>query len=159
MTFDRAVKFVIAEEGGFVDSPKDPGGATKYGISQKSYPFLNIRYITVEEAIEIYRTDYWEKLPTLSDRLGFLVFDAAVNVGVTTAIKMLQQAVGVKPDGYFGPQSKMALERVERVEVLIRFQAERARHYALLDDLDDTYARGWMRRTMRAFYRATTGEI
>ena len=160
MTFERAVKFVLSQEGGFVDDPIDPGGRTKYGISQKSYPDLNIEYLTTEQAIAIYRRDYWEQLPALvSDGLAFLLFDCAVNVGNDRAIKLLQRAIGAAPDGFFGPVSRKALAKYEPREAMIRFQAERARHYALLDDLDDTYARGWMTRTMRAFAHAIEGEM
>lgn len=159
MSFKEAVKFVIIEEGGHVLDPDDPGGETKFGISKKSYPELNIATLTKEAAIKIYKRDYWEKLPVLPDSLKFLVFDCAVNVGTSRAIKLLQTAIGASPDGHFGPRSQAALKRKQEVEVLCLFQAERARHYALLDHLDDYFARGWMRRTMRAFYYAIKGNL
>lgn len=157
MPFVRAVEFVLSEEGGFSDDPRDRGGATKFGISQRAYPGLNIAKLTRDDAIAIYQRDYWDRLPTLPDDLAFLVFDFAVNAGVGRAVRLLQTAIGAKDDGWFGPKSRDQLKAFPPNELLIRFQAERARHYALLDDLDDVYARGWMRRTMRAFYAVLRG--
>ncbi|MGJ8685854.1 MAG: glycoside hydrolase family 108 protein [Spongiibacteraceae bacterium] len=154
MTFKQALDFVLTEEGEETNDPKDPGGHTKYGISKKAYPNLNIAALTVDDAAEIYYRDYWAKLPTLPDVVHFLAFDCAVNCGTRRAIRILQLAIGAKDDGRWGPKSQAALEKKPLQELIINYQAERARFYALLDDLDDIYARGWMRRTMRAFFHA-----
>lgn len=154
MSFDSAVQFVIAEEGGFSADPNDPGGATKYGISQRAYPGLDIARLTKLDATNIYRRDYWDRLPSLPVPIDFIAFDFAVNAGIKTAVRALQLAIGVKDDGNFGPVSQRALISKPSIDVAILYSAERARHYALLDALDDHYARGWMRRTMRCFYHA-----
>jgi hypothetical protein len=59
--FERAVAFVLRHEGGYVNDPRDPGGETKYGISKRAYPRLDIKGLTEADAKEIYRRDYWEK--------------------------------------------------------------------------------------------------
>lgn len=59
LLFQRCILFVLSEEGGYVNSPADPGGETNFGISKRSYPDVDIRALTKAQAIEIYRRDYW----------------------------------------------------------------------------------------------------
>jgi lysozyme family protein len=92
--FDRAFGFVIKHEGELNDDPNDPGGLTKYGISQRAYPDLDIRNITLDEAKTLYWVDYWNRCDC--DYLAFptdiLVFDTAVNMGVSKAISIRSKA-------------------------------------------------------------------
>ncbi len=99
-TFDRCIRAVLSEEGGLSDHPQDPGGLTKYGISRRAYPDLDIRRLTMDEAIELYRRDYWNPVhgTDLPASLALLVFDSAVNQGAGTAVRLLQKAVGVTED-------------------------------------------------------------
>jgi len=150
VTFERAVEFVLREEGGYSNDPLDAGGETNFGISKRAYPGLNIRSLTRREAIEIYRRDYWDRLPTLPPRLAIAVFDFAVNAGVSRAIKTLQSGIGVNPDGAVGPITRAALNRLSDDDALALFSAERAIFYAGLRDFP-RYGRGWLRRTFRAF--------
>ena len=103
---EEAKLFVLAAEGGYVDHPKDPGGATNYGITtatlkqaRKTIPGLpgNVRDLTAEQALKIYDAFYWkpagcDKLPSPID---LLVFDGAVNCGVRQGVKFLQEALNV----------------------------------------------------------------
>ena len=57
--FARAIERVLEHEGGFVDNPDDPGGKTRWGISQRAYPFLDLSTLTREGAIALYRRDAW----------------------------------------------------------------------------------------------------
>lgn len=88
--FAKCVAFILEREGGYVKDPKDPGGETKYGISKKAFPDLNIRILTKEEASEIYYNKYWrfvaDKLPW---PLNLVMFDCAVNQGTGKAKKYL----------------------------------------------------------------------
>lgn len=153
--FRAAVDFVIAEEGGFSADPRDSGGATKFGISQRAYPGLNIARLTRADAEAIYRRDYWDRLPAVSEPLAFFLLDFSVNAGVGRAIRCLQTAVGVKDDGAFGPVTARAVSVRPVDEVLTLLAAERARFYSQLGSRDgDVFLRGWMRRTMRAFRAA-----
>lgn len=81
--FARCIEFVLAEEGGTVNDPHDPGGLTKYGISQRSYPDVDILRLTLDDATAIYRRDYWDKIrgDELPAGIDLLVFDSAVNQG------------------------------------------------------------------------------
>ena len=94
MSFSLAIKFTLRWEGGYVNHPSDPGGETKFGISKRAYPDVDIKNLTEDQAKNIYYQDYW--LPAgcedLEPLLAICVFDAAVNVGVRRAKKWLDQA-------------------------------------------------------------------
>jgi lysozyme family protein len=81
--FDQAFALVIGAEGGYVCDPRDPGGETKYGISRRAYPSLNIQSLTLDDAKAIYRRDYWAPLGLDTKPWGtaLLHFDASVNQG------------------------------------------------------------------------------
>lgn len=89
--FDKAFEIVIGHEGGYVDNPRDPGGRTKYGISQRSYPKLDIKNLTLDQAKQIYFDNYWkasgaDKYPW---PMSYFIFDVAVNSGVGRARQLL----------------------------------------------------------------------
>src|SRR5438045_9518054 len=92
MSFDQALALVLRFEGGYVNDEQDPGGETKFGISKRAYPNLDIRNLTPELAGQIYASDYWG--PSGCDRLtpgmAVVVFDSAVHVGVRRAVAWLQ---------------------------------------------------------------------
>lgn len=87
--FDRSIKFVLKWEGDYVNDPSDPGGETNFGISKRAFPMLDIKSLTEDEARDIYRTRYWEKAgcDNLDWPMCLVVFDAAVNCGVTRALE------------------------------------------------------------------------
>lgn len=91
--FKQALTFVLKHEGGYVNHPSDPGKETKWGISKKAYPDLDIAGLTAEQAADIYWNDYWLKAGC--DRLPFpfnvVVFDTAVNCGVARAVGWLKE--------------------------------------------------------------------
>lgn len=72
------------KDGGYTNDPVDPGGETKWGISKKSYPDIDIKSLTKEEALIIYEKDYWLKIgaDTMEKKLAIACFDSAVNCGV-----------------------------------------------------------------------------
>jgi len=94
--FERAIKFVLKWEGELIEDKNDPGGITKYGISQKAYPYLDIRNLTLEKAKQIYYDNYWLKADC--DKMSFpfdmIVFDTAVNCGVRRAKKFMTNSLG-----------------------------------------------------------------
>lgn len=87
--FNVAVGRVISHEGEYSNDPNDPGRETKFGISKRAYPNLDVKNLTREQAIEIYYNDYWRPLKDLAinDYVRFHLFDYAVNSGVNQAIK------------------------------------------------------------------------
>lgn len=98
--FQRCIKFVLEQEcrknkdgtldDGYVHDPHDPGGETKYGISQRAYPKLNIPNLSLGEALNIYYKDYWWVASGLEFPLNVCVLDCAVNNGTKTAGQFLQ---------------------------------------------------------------------
>lgn len=87
MSFQQAFQIVIGHEGGYVNDPVDPGGETKYGISKRSYPDVDIPNLTLEKAQAIYERDYWLKCgcDKLPHPMNIIIFDSAVNHGCTYA--------------------------------------------------------------------------
>ncbi len=159
MEFRDAVRIVLDLEGGdrLVDHPRDPGGLTKYGISLRAYPKLGrqgIADLTEEQAITIYRTDYWDALgiDRLPPRLRLALFDAAVNCGRKAAAEILQKSLrmlGAKIliDGDIGPRTLASIKSHRESRVLVTFLLERLRFYRSLETYN-VFGFGWERRIM-----------
>lgn len=147
MTFDQAVEKLFGHEGGFVDHPSDPGGATNYGISQRAYPGENIKGMTLERAKFLYHRDYWGPAgcDAVPDGIKFDLFDMAVNAGVKAAAKCLQRAAGVTDDGIIGPRSLQAIQSANPDRLRARFNGHRLEHLASLSTWP-AFGRGWARR-------------
>jgi lysozyme family protein len=145
--FDTAFDRVIGNEGGLVDDPNDPGGLTQWGISQSSYPDVDIRALTRNDAKQIYRRDFWERIHAdqLGEGIAFQVFDFAVNSGIGTAVRKLQRTIGVADDGHFGPISRAALAALSQSDVIMRFAAERLDFWRSLSTWP-RFGNGWAGR-------------
>lgn len=161
MTFAQAVAFVLTAEGEWNRNPADPGGATRWGISQAAHPSVDLEHLTREGAAAIYRTEYWDRLDceALPAALRLPVFDGAVQHGVRVAVKLLQQSVGAQPDGVMGPETRAACARAAWPEVLVDLLARRARLYAVQPGFT-VFGFGWMKRifnVQRAAYDAAGG--
>lgn len=148
-TFPECLQIILAEEGGLSNHRKDPGGLTKYGISQRAYPNVDIARLTLAQASAIYLNDYWNPIRghLLPHGLDLMMFDCAVNQGTETAAVLLQTALGIKADGIIGP---ITLTRASQAmpELLIAFSAERALRYEFNRN-EETFGRGWYRRLFR----------
>lgn len=94
--WQRCIDFVLGWEGGYVNDPDDPGGETKWGISKRAHPELDIYNLTREQAIEIYRVEYWKAsgADKMTWPLCLVHFDAAVNSGVGSAQWWLKESNG-----------------------------------------------------------------
>ena len=148
MNFDKAFEIIIGHEGGYVHDYRDPGGETKFGISKRAYPTLNIKDLTLDDAKTIYLADYWNAFDgdLLPDSARLMVFDCAVNCGVTAAKKLLQRAVGVKDDGIIGPKTKQAISNTDDLDR--KFAGHWLNYYTDLKHYD-IYGRGWVRRVAK----------
>lgn len=157
--FDEVFERVIGHEGGYSLDPRDPGGETKFGISKRSYPGLDIAALSVENAKLIYRADFWNVLrcDELPPPIDEYVFDFAVNSGVSTAAESLQGAVGALRDGDIGPKTIEAVKRSKPADIVRLMFVDRAMVYALNPN-DRRYGRGWFARlfdkTWQAFKEA-----
>lgn len=163
--FDKAFAIVVAAEGGFSNDPKDPGNwtgpgctgecrGTKYGISARVYPNLDIAALDMHQVEAIYRRDYWDRIKgdQLPAPVALLMFDAAVNNGVGKAIVWLQAAVGTAQDGILGPVTLAAVTDDKfPCEVCVEFQAQRMNYMGGLP-MWKTYGLGWSRRLAEMSY-------
>jgi lysozyme family protein len=149
--FETALDFVLSAEGGFVDDPADPGGLTKFGISQRAYPHLNIRELTIDTAKALYRKDYWDRCSCdkLPAGIAFVLFDAAVNQGASASIRMLQRSLNVKEDGVVGPSTLAAAAAQTTSSIITELIARRSVAYAL-SPLVGRDGLGWFRRLAKA---------
>lgn len=136
--FDKAMEATFLHEGGYANDPNDRGGATKYGISQRSYPDLDIPNLAMEEAREIYRRDFWDRVRCSEIEyapLAAKVFDAAVNMGPGAAVLCVQRAVNrmgaeLVEDGAIGPKTIQAVNfEDDGGLVLTMFVGELVRKY------------------------------
>lgn len=146
--FDRAFARSIGHEGGYVDNPADPGGRTKYGISQRAYPHENIAAMTLERAKLLYLRDYWQacRCHEMPEPVALEVFDAAVNCGVGQAVRFAQRAAGVADDGIVGPITLAALRNDRSpAACAARILGERLAFHAALSTWPN-FGRGWARR-------------
>lgn len=98
------------KSGAYTDDPSDSGGETKWGISKRAHPHLNIKSLTYTQAVDVYKEQYWNDLYDYikSDSLGFKLFDIGVLSGRSNAVKQLQKAIKdcgytIRVDGNFGP--------------------------------------------------------
>ncbi len=153
--FQSCIKIILAEEGGLSNHRRDPGGLTQYGISQRSYPGINIAALTLADAMAIYRRDYWNLIQgnDLPVGLDLLMLDCAINQGPVTAIKLLQEATGIQQDGIIGPVTLSAAEDT-MPHVMIVFAALRAWRYEINRN-EDVFGKGWFLRLFRLFNIAT----
>lgn len=135
-TFEEAFDRAMAIEGydRLHTVEGDPGGTTKWGISQRAFPNLNIAEMTRDKAKFLYRTQYWDRVKAdkLPDALRGHVFDTAGNQGVNKAASLLQEAINlysstrggpsVTVDGGIGPQTIAAANSYnpERLTTLFR---------------------------------------
>jgi len=137
---------IIGVEGGYSEDDKI-GGATKWGISKKSYPHLDIFNLTIVDAEAIYRRDYLIPLRAdlFEDGVAYQLLDFAVNSGPITAIKQLQEAIGCVPDGNVGPKTRAELSKYSEASLIMLLVAERLDFMVSLRNWSEN-SRGWIRR-------------
>jgi lysozyme family protein len=137
----------LGEEGGYSNDPKDPGGETNWGISKRQFPDEDIKNLTRAEAVRLYYNYYWQApgIAALPLELAFQVFDCGVNIGAVSAVRMLQNVIGVPADGQVGPQTRAAVSALPLAVVILGFLAARERGY-LNSHNWDSFGKGWISR-------------
>jgi len=155
--FADALDLVLRHEGGYVNSPKDPGGETNFGISKKSYPYLDIKKLTKADASRIYKSDYWDRgrYGMIENReIACRAFDLGVNCGVSNSIKFLQRAYnwlhpntlfGLAEDGIMGVKTANALNSYRYPKALMSALKRKAQDYYYSLNRPD-YLAGWLNR-------------
>jgi lysozyme family protein len=153
MNFDQSFDLLISHEGGFVHRPfsDDPGGATKYGITEKVARANGyngqMQDLTLDFAKSVYRKQYWDacQCDSMPDSIRYPLFDAAVNSGAGQAIKWLQASVGVKADGVIGPMTRQSVNMAAPQVVRQKMIGARLRFMTNLSNWTAN-AKGWSRR-------------
>ena len=147
MTFESIIDRVLDHEGSYTSGTGDPGGETKWGISKRSYPHLNIKILTREQAIAIYRTDFWDRmhLDCMPDGVAFQLLDFAINSGIETTVRYFQRVVGTADDGHWGPMSQEAANLMAESDMIMGLCAERLEFMTKLKNWP-THGKGWARR-------------
>lgn len=151
MNFDQAFQKVLGFEGDYGDHPDDPGGKTRYGITEAVARAAGYRgdmkELPLDLAKRIYKAEFWDavRADELPIGLKYIVFDAAVNSGVGQSIKWLQRAAGVKQDGVFGPVTMKAVNEMGADTLRMKILAQRLRFLAGLPTWP-AFSRGWSRR-------------
>lgn len=156
-SFERAITHVLKSEGGYVDHPQDPGGATNRGITLATLSIwrgrkvtkAEVKALTEAEAKAIYRKNYWDVVrgDALPAGLDLAVFDFGVNSGTQRAAKYLQGVVGVRQDGVIGPATLKAVTGRDTAETI------RGLSRARLDFLSrlatwPVFGKGWRHRVL-----------
>ena len=167
--FTQCLPLVLIHEGGYVNHPKDPGGATNKGITQKTYdawqrragkPTRSVKHIGDSEVSAIYRAQYWDKVSAddLPAGLDYAVFDFAVNSGPGRAAKFLQKIVGVGADGIIGAQTLVAVDGHEADSLISHLCNNRLAWLKRLTTFK-TFGKGWTRRVneVKGAARAMSG--
>ncbi|MBO9588288.1 glycoside hydrolase family 108 protein [Devosia sp.] len=157
--FERCLTEILRHEGGYVDHPSDPGGATNMGITRKTLarwrkvtPWTGVSKaavaaLTRNEAALIYRANYWNtaKAGSMPSGVDLALFDFAVNSGPDRAVRVLQAALGVAADGEIGPVTLVAVEAADPRRLI---NALCDRRLSFLQRLTSfaVFGRGWTRR-------------
>ena len=162
--FETCIDFILGVEGGYVDHPEDPGGATNFGITQitlahyRGEPVAkeDVQNLTRDEARDIYRALYWDacKADELRPGVDLVVFGSAVHSGVAQAVKWLQRAAGTPADGIIGPKTLKACRAVP-AHTLIDQIIDRRFHFLRGLKGWDTFGRGWTTRMEKLALRAS----
>ena len=155
--FDTCLKLMLEHEGDYVDHPKDPGGRTNHGVTQRVWEEWvghevdekQMRALTHETVAPLYKRKYWDacRADDLVSGVDYCVFDVAVNSGPGRAIKFLQSCVGVTVDGGFGPATMAAVKKSEEdpARLIELYCAKRLEFLQSLKTFE-TFGKGWSRR-------------
>lgn len=158
-TYARAMKGIHISEGGYVNHPKDPGGATNFGITQRVYDSYrkdrgltarSVKQITSDEVAAIYKTQYADKVryDELPAGIDYATLDGAVNSGVSRGAKWLQSALGVSSDGVVGAQTISAAANADAIHTVKSMCAKRMSFLRGLS-IFSTFGKGWTSRVAR----------
>lgn len=153
---ENALGRVLAHEGGYVNHPADPGGATNRGVTQRVYDAYrerkglarrSVRAITPDEVSEIYKRQYWDAVSADELPLGldYAVFDYAVNSGPRRAIQDLQRELKVTADGIIGQITMRAIQSEDVFDLIERLCARRLRFLKGLKTWRH-FGKGWSNR-------------
>ena len=158
VNFGPCVDFTFTQEGGFVDNPDDPGGATNLGITlntleaweHANLPVSAIRSLQRPLAEQIYHKNYWLKMSCglLPGGVDLMVFDSGINIGPGRAIEQLQDALMVDVDGQIGPMTLAAAAKMNAHDLIADMALIEQHYYRSLSKVP-VFGQGWLARVDR----------
>ena len=150
--FKKAILIIIKHEGGYVNDPKDPGGETKFGISKRAFPSIDIKNLTLDKACELYKVNYWNPIQgdlVKSQDIATNLFDFVVNAGIYAGVKTIQKVLNVISDGKLGPGTLAAINDRDEKILNVEFTKARFEYYKSIviknPDLNK-FLVGWKKR-------------
>jgi len=159
--FEKCFQHLLKHEGGYVDHPADPGGATNLGVTKKAWEVYvghvvskdDIKALTPAMVRPFYERNYWDvcRCDDLPSGVDYVVFDIAANSGPGRAAKFLQSAVGATPDGVIGPNTITIVKRTTLTPVdLVNIICNRRELFYKSLPTFATFGNGWLRRNAEA---------
>jgi lysozyme family protein len=151
VNFATAFDVLLKHEGGFSDHAADPGGKTRYGVTEAVAREVgyrgDMRELPIDLAKRIYKDRYWDavRADELPAGIRYAVFDAAVNSGPRQAVLWLQRALGVAADGVLGPKTMTAAHALNSDSLRLKLLGQRLRFMVGLPNWP-AFSRGWARR-------------
>jgi hypothetical protein len=160
--FEQALALVLKSEAGFQSDPHDDGnklpdgraGCTNLGVTQAAWEtyvghpvtWNDMKALTPEKVAPFYKRKYWDMVhgDDLPTPIDYMAFDLGVNTGTGRAVKLLQEAIGVTPDGALGPLSLSAIHNIPVKLLVERFTDTKEKYYKALNN--PTYEHGWLNR-------------
>jgi lysozyme family protein len=162
--FKASLDQVLKSEGGYVNDPRDSGGVTNLGCTQRVYEFhmrrpvsdAEMRCLTPADVGPIYKTNYWDKIKgdQLPAGLDYAVFDCAINSGPSQAAKFLQQVLEVTEDGAIGPGTLAAVSAHKVEDLIAAYQFKRLSFMQRLKTWN-AFGKGWSNRVAEVATLAT----
>jgi len=153
--WQKSFELMLKSEGGYVNNPADPGGMTNLGVTKATWENwvgresdeAEMRGLTPEKVEPMYKKKFWDAVrgDELPVGLDYILLDFAVNAGVGRSIKTLQSAVGVTPDGGFGPLTMAAVQAIEPQNLIERFSQAKEDFYRSLNTFN-VFGKGWLNR-------------
>lgn len=161
--FIRSMPFIFSEEGGYVNNPKDPGGETNLGVTNRSWSAYigrqatsaEMHALTKDKVTPFYKKNYWDTVhgDELPAGLDYAVLDWSVNSGARRSVSGLQKVLGVAQDGIIGSHTLEAIANQNTNDLIDRFMDERLRWLKTLSTWK-TFGNGWDKRVQRVRGRA-----
>ena len=163
--FDSSLEAILAHEGGFSNHPSDPGGMTNLGVTRKVWEEWvgrkvsenEMRKLTPKLVAPLYKARYWDavKADQLPAGIDYLMFDFAINAGVSRSLKTAQKVVKVVEDGVIGNKTLAAINEYDVNKFVTDFSAAKENFYKSLPTFQ-TFGKGWIRRVSEAKLHSET---
>ena len=151
--FGHCLDLVLKSEGGWVNHPSDPGGETNLGVTKRvweewvGHPVESLKNLTKDQVAPLYEQKYWRPCygEVLPRGLNYVVFSFGVNAGPGRSVKLLQQSIGVVPDGIVGPRVRTKIRESNVADIIKSFCEFRREYYKSLKNFP-IFGKGWLNR-------------